>query len=263
MKKVCVLLFSGTGFTRYVVDQITRELEALSVTVDVYPVENTPIQNIPFSAYDTVGIAYPVHAFNAPKIVVNFARQLPKAVSANAFLICTAGDDHPVNYSSSRLLIRILQRKNYHVFYDKLLNMPSNFIIKYDEPKVEQLLSAVESEIPLIAQDIANLVPCKQNGGLLSNTLALLGRAEWFGAAFLGKTFFADQNCNHCGVCAKNCPNHNIVNGKRIRFRWHCGLCMRCLYLCPQHAVRLRWPFRFIRFDSWYQNEKLLVGRRK
>lgn len=263
MKNVCVLQFSGTGMTKYVVEQIAKELERLSITVDVYPIETTPIQSIPFGTYDAVGIAYPVHAFNAPKIVIRYAKTLPVSASTDVFLLSTAGEDHPLNYASSRLLIRMLQKKNYHVFYDRLLNMPSNFAIQYDESKVAQLLSAVDSSTPQIAQEIASLTPRMQTSGFLAGIMAFLGRAEWFGAVLIGKTFHADQRCNHCGVCAKNCPNRNIVNGKRIRFRWRCGLCMRCLYLCPQNAIKIRWPFRFIRFDSWYQNEKLRLERRK
>lgn len=263
MKNVCLFFFSGTGMTKYVVEQIATELKRLSITIDVYPIETTPVQNISFGMYDAMGIAYPVHAFNAPKIVINFAKSLPVTESTDAFLLCTAGDDHPVNYASSRLLIHILQRKNYRVFYDRLLGMPSNFVIRYDEPKVERLLSAVNSAAPQIAREIASLTPRKQTSGFATKIASVLGRAEWFGALFIGKLFYADKSCNHCGVCAKNCPNRNIACGKRIRFGWRCGLCMRCLYLCPRHAIRIRWPFRFIRFDSWYQNEKLAVGRRK
>ena len=263
MKNVCLFYFSGTGMTKYMVDQVARELTARELAVDVYPIDTTYIERIALDAYDAVGIAYPVHAFNAPKIVINFAKALPVAEATDVFLLSTAGEDHPVNCASSRLLIRILRRKNYRVFYDKLLAMPSNFVVQYDEPKVEQLLCAIDSAMPQIAREIASLTPCVQPNGLATTIMAVLGRAEWFGAIFIGKMFYADKNCTHCGVCAKNCPNRNIVCGKRIRFLWGCGLCMRCLYLCPQHAIRIRWPFRFIRFDSWYQNEKLAVGRRK
>lgn len=263
MKNVCVFFFSGTGMTKYVVDQVARELTARDLAVAVYPIETTSIERIALDAYDAIGIAYPVHAFNAPKIVINFAKSLPVAKSTDAFLLCTAGEDHPVNYASSSLLIRILEQKNYRVFYDKLLAMPSNFAIRYDEPKVERLLTAVDSSVPQIAQEIASHTSRKQTSGLATKIMSVLGRAEWFGAVFIGKLFYADKRCNHCGLCAKHCPNANIACGKRTRFGWHCGLCMRCLYLCPQHAIRVRWPFRFIHFDAWYQNEKLRLGHRK
>ena len=263
MKNICMFWFSGTGMTKYVVDQIARTLEERSLTVNLYPIETTSIQSIPLGPYDAVGIAYPVHAFNAPKIVIRFAKALPVAASTDVFLISTAGEDHPINYATSHLLIRILQRKHYRVFYDKLLAMPSNFAIKYDEEKVSQMLSAVDSSIPQIAQEITGLTPLRQTIGLRTKIMAFIGRAEWFGAVFIGKMFYTDKNCNRCGACAKHCPNRNIVIGKRIRFGWHCGLCMRCLYLCPQHAIQVHRPFRFIRFDTWYQNENLQSGRKR
>jgi ferredoxin len=263
MKKIGIFLFSGTGMTKYVVDKIKLELEKLPVKVDIYPIEKTQIQNISLSVYDAIGIAYPVHAFNAPKIVIGFARQLPMVLSSNVFLISTAGENHPINYSSSRLLTKILHKKNYSVFYDKQLYMPSNFVIKYDDSMVEQFVATANAEIPQIAQDIANSACCKQDSAFLSKCMAFIGRAEWFGSVFIGKLFYADKKCNHCGVCASNCPNHNIVNGNHVHFKWHCGLCMRCLYICPQHAIKVHQPFKFISFDEWYKNEELLVGRKK
>ena len=263
MKRICIFLFSGTGMTKYVIDHLAQALELLSLQVDVYPIEEVQLQQISFDDYDRLGIAYPVHAFNAPKIVVNFAKQLPDDLSKNVFLISTAGEDHPINYSSSQLLMKILRKKQCSVFYDKQLYMPSNFAIQYDEAKVAAILSTVDNAIPQITQEISSSMERKQSANALSTCMATLGRAEWFGAIWLGKLFYADKHCNHCGICAANCPNRNITNGNKVRFRWHCGLCMRCLYICPQRAIKIRWPFRFLKFNEWYANDKLAIGRRK
>ena len=178
MKRVCIILFSGTGMTEYVIQQIAQELEKNAVSVVVYPLERTQIADIPLSEYDSIGIAYPVHAFNAPKIVINFARKLPMVKNKNVFLISTAGEDHPVNYSSSNLLIKVLQKKKYNVFYNRQLYMPANFVVKYSDSKVDQLISAVDAFIPEIANDIINQAERKQKGGSLSDCMAVLGRAE-------------------------------------------------------------------------------------
>ena len=263
MKQICIFLFSGTGMTKYVIEHLAQALEKLSAQVDICPIEETQIPNIHLNDYDTIGIAYPVHAFNAPKIVINFAKKLPDNLSKNVFLISTAGEDHPVNYASSQLLMKILRKKQCSVFYDKQLYMPSNFAIQYDETKVEGLLSSVNAAIPQIAQEISDSAERKQSTSALSTCMASIGRAEWFGAVWLGKLFYADKHCMHCGICSANCPNHNITNGNKVRFRWHCGLCMRCLYICPQNAIRIRWPFRFLKFNEWYTNENLAIGRRK
>lgn len=263
MKQICIFFFSGTGMTKYVIERLANELGLLSAQVDLYPIEETQLPQISLNDYDTIGIAYPVHAFNAPKIVINFAKLLPDNLSKNVFLISTAGEDHPFNYSSSRLLMNILRKKQCHVFYDKQLYMPSNFAIQYDEQKVNDILSAVDAAIPQIAQDIYSSTEYKQNSSTLSTCFAWIGRAEWFGAIWLGKLFYADKNCTHCSICSVNCPNHNITNGNKVRFRWHCGLCMRCLYICPQNAIKICWPFRFLKFNEWYSNEKLSIGRKK
>ena len=262
MKRIGIILFSGTGMTEYVIRQIAQELEKNAASVVVYPLERTQIADIPFSEYDSIGIAYPVHAFNAPKIVINFARKMPVIENKRVFLISTAGEDHPVNYFSSSLLIMVLQEKQYHVFYDRQLYMPANFAVKYNDSKVEQLISTVDASIPEIANDIIHQTERKQRGRFLSDCMAVLGRAEWFGAIWIGKLFYTNQNCNHCGLCSRRCPSQNITCGEKVSFHWRCGLCMRCQYICPQQAINVRWPFRFIRLDEWYTNEKLPFGKR-
>ena len=261
MKKACVFVFSGTGMTRYVVDKIVQGFEALGVAVDCYPIETAQVEQVPLDTYDLLGIAYPVHAFNAPQIVINFAKRLPAAASSRVFLISTAGENNPVNYSSSHLLIKTLRKKNYHVFYDKQLYMPSNFAVQYDEPTAAAYLATATAAAPQIARDIASGVFDQQTGNTFSRFMHLVGRAEWFGSVFIGKLFYANQQCNHCGLCAKNCPNHNITSRANLHFKWNCGLCMRCLYLCPRHAIHVHQPFTFITFDSWYKNEELSVNR--
>jgi len=165
--------------TKYVIDKIQFELKRKQAYVDIYNIENIRAQSIHFNNYDTVGIAYPVHSFNAPKIVINFAIQLPIVKSMNTFIISTAGENNSINFASSKLLIDILSKKGFEVIYDRQFIMPSKFMIKYDGAKVQQFI-------------------------------AFVGRAEWFGAKWIGKSFYADRNCNRCGVCANNCPNHSI-----------------------------------------------------
>jgi len=229
--------------------------------LDVFPIEDVQAKSISLIPYDGVGIAYPVHAFNAPKIVVDFARQLPDVAGINTFVISTAGDPHPLNLASSNLLMKTLCKKGFHVFYDQQFIMPSNFIIKDDEAKVQGKLSKANSEISTTVQEILNRVALKQKSSLIAKIVAVLGRAEWVGlkcARFLR----ADTSCERCGICVAKCPNSNISISKgRVAFGWHCGLCMRCFYLCPVNAVKICWPFGFIGFDSWYEDEELSVKR--
>jgi len=245
--------------TKYVADRFIIEFNKRQIAVDCVKIESANICDIDFSEYDVLGIAYPVHSFNAPEIAINFVKQLPKSNGMDTFIIHTAGEDSKINYASSDTLIKKLNKKGYNVFYNKLIEMPSNFIVKYDAAKVNSILDKATKNIPRITHDIMELTPCFMKKNLIAKVLAVIGKAEWFGARLLGKFFYTKSDCTRCGKCADNCPNQNIVmNEKAIDFMWRCGLCMRCAYQCPKNAIGIHQPFRFIRFDKWYDPEMFM-----
>ena len=258
MQKVCIFLFSGTGMTRYVIGKLKSELEANQVRADVHSIESTHAGDVRLDGYDAICIAYPVHSFNAPKIVVDFAKRLPKTGVMDAFVVATAGESAPVNFAASKLLIGILRKKGFNVFYDRQFAMPGNFIVKDGEAKARRKIDAVNAEIPKTARDIINRTAYRQKSSFFVSTLAVLGRAEWLGAKWMGKLFYADKSCARCGMCAQSCPNRNIiVTEKRVSFKWKCGLCMRCFYACPKQALNARWPFRGVKLKDWYDHDAL------
>lgn len=61
------------------------------------------------------------------------------------------------------------------------------------------------------------------------------------GRFFLSKLFFANNNCNGCGICAEHCPVSAIkMKGKknpRPFWQYNCESCMRCAAFCPQNAI--------------------------
>ncbi len=242
--------------TKYVVNRLINEFEKAQFTVDCLSIENAQISQLDLSQFDLLGIAYPVHAFNAPKIVVNFVKQLPVLSRLDTFIIGTMGEESVVNFASSDTLIKRLGNKGYAVFYNRLLEMPSNFIVKYDEPRVRLILGKIDRDIPDIAKEITHLTAHQLKTSFAARFLRILGKTEWLGAPLLGKFFYADSGCSHCCKCVKNCPNCNIEEkGKAVHFKWRCGLCMRCIYQCPNQAISIRQPFKSLRFDEWYNDE--------
>jgi len=263
MKRIGVFFFSGTGMTKYVIEELKNKFENHQICFDCFAIENAEMQEIKLDSYDMVGVAYPVHSFNAPQIVINFVKRLPKIGSMNTFIINTAGEYNALNFASSALLIKMLNKKGYNVFYDKQFIMPCNFIIKKDEATVKHLLCEVDKEIPNTVNEIINDIAFKQTNSLIVRTLAIIGRVEWIGAHIIGKCFYTEKSCNQCGKCAKNCPNHNIkTSNKSVSFKWNCGLCMRCIYQCPQSAINIHIPFKFIRLNSWYELSKITTVRK-
>jgi len=254
-KKVGIFLFSGTGMTKYVVDKISLELMEKQASVDIYNIEDTDPTKMSISNYDIVGVAYPVHAWNAPEIVINFAKQLPKVKSINSFIVSTSGEYKSINFASSKLLINILCKKGFNVFYDKQLTMPCNFMYKDEESEAKNKIVAVNKKIPQMARDIIIHNTNKLQYNFSARTRAFIGRAEWNGAKLMKLFLTVNKDCNKCGLCVKKCPNRNIsLTKNQVYFGWDCGLCARCFYICPKRAIEVRYPFSFFSFDSWYDN---------
>ena len=262
MKKIVIFMFSGTGMTYYVIGKIKNEFAKKKIQADVYLLEKTNAKVINVNNYDMLGIAYPVHSFNAPEIVIDFAKKLPEVTSINTetktvidtFIISTAGGESSSNFSSSRLLSKILRKKGYNVFYDKQFIMPCNFMVKDSEDTVKDKLNKVNTEIPKTADEIIKRTPQKLKENCFSKTIAFLGRLEWAGLRIMQKFFYITSVCNNCMVCVKHCPKSNIaLANKNIVFKKQCMLCMKCVYLCPKQCIKTKRLFKFITFNEWYK----------
>jgi ferredoxin len=211
-----------------------------------------------------ISIANPVHSFNAPKIVIDFVKNLPKVEGIKTFVINSCGEYNPINFASSNLLIKILSKKGFDVFYFKQFTMPNNFIFKFDEEQVVEVLEATNKEIPQVVNDIINCIDYQEKSGFIAKILSFIGRLEVVGAKWTGIFLYTNKSCNHCLECVQNCPNRNIIRDKnRIRFKNNCGLCMRCIYICPQNAIKFHQPIKFFSFEKWYENEEIPVIRKK
>ena len=259
VKKIVLFLFSGTGMTKYIIDKMKPEFEKQQAQFDVFSIESVQLQNISLGHYDAIGVAYPVHSFNAPKIVIDFTRRLPKTESQDAFIISSAGELSPLNNASSDLLIKIFTKKGYNVFYDIQFEMPCNFLIKDDEGKVLDKLSRANADIPSVVSKILDSVKGLRHSSFGVKILAFFGRAEWYGVKYF-KLLYTNKKCNNCGICVSSCPNRNIEHGAtKAVFKRNCGLCMRCIYLCPNQAIKAYWLYKSISFDSWYDFDELSI----
>ena len=256
MKKICIFLFSGTGMTKYVANKISSGLAEKQVHVDLYSIENTVPWEIPIYDYDAIGIAYPVHAWNAPEIVVKFAKQLTKVRSMKAFIISTCGEAKSINFASSKLLIKVLNQKGFDVFYDNQFAMPCNFMYKDNINDARAKINAINEKVPQITQDIMNHNVYRLQYDFVARVIAFLGRIEWSGRKWMRVLFRVDKSCNVCGKCVKSCPKNNIsIVTNQVSFGWSCELCARCFYVCPKRAIKVRQPFKFFSFENWYDDD--------
>jgi ferredoxin len=80
---------------------------------------------------------------------------------------------------------------------------------------------------------------CEMTWGILLSLISL--GYLFIGRFFLAKLFFANKDCDGCGVCASYCTVGAIkMWGKenlRPFWKYNCESCMRCSAFCPQNAI--------------------------
>ena len=55
----------------------------------------------------------------------------------------------------------------------------------------------------------------------------------------MDRSFWVDNKCNHCGICAKVCPAHNIsMQEGKPAWNHRCEQCFACLQWCPQESIQ-------------------------
>jgi flavodoxin/ferredoxin len=255
--------FSGTGNTQVVAELLAKKFEHHGAHVELTRIEHALQEKARFEpeAYDLIGIGHPIHGFDAPRIVYDFVDALPPVESKRTFIFKTAADFISVNNGASKTAIKRLKRKGYDVFYDRIVCMPANWAMKYDDAFSKQLCYIAIAK----AEHMAGEILAGQSRELEINPVIrwivrLISRGEDRGARRFGKNLTVTDACTDCDTCIDNCPTANIQreNG-RIAFGNACVWCMRCIYACPQQAIVPRFA-KFCVFKDGYDVRAIIAN---
>jgi ferredoxin len=206
---------------------------------------------------DLIGIVFPAHGFTMPWHILKFVWHLPRTKSAHAFCIATRGSFKfgPVfvpgmSGSGTFFIALLLMLKGYNVRGAMSVNMPSNWYSLHPIQKEKNQRAIIAKTHIRIKNFMDKIFSNGKVWFTLNNLyeitagilLSWISIAYLFiGRFFLAKLFFANKNCNGCGVCVKNCSFAAIkMWGKRkpVPFwKYSCESCMRCAALCPQNAI--------------------------
>lgn len=242
MKNAIIYYFTGSGNTLKAVNLYKSEFDKLGFSVKT---ENICDGLKPISSpinYDYVGIAYPVHGFNAPLPILKFAKHLPKtSASHNYFIIRTSGEPLVLNNVSSYKLNKIMKDKGYVLTNEYGYVMPYNMIFRHDDGMASLMYQTMKKLVPLNVTEIVNgiySVPKRIFGGSL---ISALFRIEHVPMPLNGRLFKVDYNkCINCGLCEKNCSLKNItIKDGKILFGKTCTMCTACSFNCPQNAISI------------------------
>lgn len=247
--KILICYFSGTGNTQKVVDCYAN-IFASQYGDDVTVTRMEDKFNYDVNKFDIVGFGYPVHAFNAPSIALNFCKKLPKLASKKpAFIVNTSGEPLKLNNISSLKLTSILKRKNFVVNNEYHYCMPYNMIFRHGDEMAYRMWTTAQLLAPLDVKQIKDGVKSHLQRVFMGHFVAWVMRCEHWGGRLNGKQYKVNEHCVNCNKCVNICPTNNItVKDGKIKFGGKCLMCMRCAHLCPTDAIKIGW------FNSWKVN---------
>ncbi len=264
IKTVGLYYFSGTGNTKIVVDIFLQDLQKKGVQpvlIDVAEIVKNKNLVDP-TQYDLIGIAYPVYAFNAPRIIEQFIEILPRNLKKKVFLIRTAGDNI-FNAGHTDFIKEKLKKLDYDVFCEKLIIMPSNVFFNYNVRIVKQLYNAAVRKISNTVEDIIEQRTKldKKLSWWKKIFFSFIRSQQQLGCRFSSLWFKVNKNCNLCGKCIRQCPQENLfVVNKKVRSRNNCLACMRCVYGCPQKAFEGKLWGKLLIIKEGYLNINNIIS---
>lgn len=235
MKKAIIYLFSGTGNTKKAVLEFAERLRERGTEVTVSEIDG---KIIPSDEADAVGIAYPIHAFNAPENVVKFVKGMPNA-EKELFIIKTCGEPLCLNNASSALIAAILRKKGYRIVGEYGYVMPYNMLYRHSESMATKMWFAARRRI---AHDTEKLTSgAAEKVGRATVVSAVFRRVEQPFMRLNGRHFKVDtEKCIECGKCARSCPQKNIkITDGKFTFGKNCVGCVRCSFNCPVDAINI------------------------
>jgi len=240
-ESVGLYYFSGTGNTELVAELVRKEFEAAGASVGLVRIDDVLLSGAApdTSRYSIVGLGYPIHAFNAPRIVYDFVDKLPKADGKKTFLFKCPGD--PVmKAGSTSMLVGRLRGRGYVVSHESLFATPSNVAVRVGDDIVVRLYQVTERKVrEAVSEILSGEKRLQENQFWLTAVSILFSGGETLGARFFGRFHLrAGSACTLCGKCARECPLGNIrVKGGKVSFGFNCIMCLRCIYGCPAKAI--------------------------
>ena len=260
--KISIYTFSGTGNTYLTADFIARALKTHKAEVSQYKIEEEIRKDMPldFGAADHILIGYPIYAFNAPEMVVDFIKRFPKSGGKKISIFKTAGEPFYLNRSSSSQMMRLLSKRGYAFMVETLFLMPYNIIFRYPDVLAKQMYLFMQDMAEEFSQKVVSgakdLIACSVFGKAVSFCLRGI---MWGGGKFNGRFYsYNKKKCTMCMKCVRECPTKNIsVKDGRLRFDGSCAMCMRCVQRCPTEAINIGF-LRFWAVRGRYNFEKLV-----
>jgi Pyruvate/2-oxoacid:ferredoxin oxidoreductase delta subunit/flavodoxin len=259
IKHINITYFSGTGGTEKIAFLVKEHLLKNGKIVQIHSLNKKYIKNgkISVERCDLIILLYPVYAFDAPQIIYDWCKLLPKRGNIPVVIISVSGGGEvPVNNACRIGIMKKLKKLGYSVIYETMIKMPSNWIVETPEQEAVDLINELPNKVKVIIDEVLIGKEQHRKPEFIGRIITFLFKIEKIGIWLFGKSLKFKSNCSKCNLCINNCPKNNITNDeKKIQFGYSCEGCLKCVYNCPQKAIYSKY-FPFIYLKNGYSIKK-------
>jgi len=241
---ISVVYFSGTGGTQRVAQAF-----AASLTRKGYIVNNIALDSSShivhsadedslFDASKTIILIFAVHAFDAPEPVYRWLEKTEGDGKRTAVISVSGGGELWPNTGCRERIICTLTAKGFSVAYEKMMIMPCNWVFSIEDEIAMHLINNVSDKTEKILDSFLSGNTRRTNHHL-SRFRRYISKLEKNSTRQYPKKIQVLECCNACLWCVLHCPVNNIaLVDNRPQFGADCVMCFRCIYGCPQDAIK-------------------------
>ena len=237
-----IFYFSGTGNSLAIAKSIGESQGEKLISISKVMNNIEGIYDYTLEENEVIGFVYPVYAWAPPRMVTDFIRKLNfKNYKDNyIFTVATCGDNIG---NTIKVLDKALNKKDLKVSSGFSVRMPNNYIVlgNVDSKEVEEdkLLKAEES-----LRSINRIIRDKERDifqiekGFMGGALTLLINPMFSKRGVDIRKFYANDNCNGCGICESVCNSQIIKVNKKPKWEGKCTQCLACIHMCPKKSIQ-------------------------
>jgi len=253
-KKILIAIFSQTGTTLRVAEEISDGLRAASgCEIIFHTIHSLPVPSP--AEFDVIGIGTPVYMFRPPFPVKDFINSLTDLKGKSFFTFVQYGSAP----GACGNWIRKQMQKKHARDIGYLLTRGSDYFIGYikrgylfsaDSPNQHELNKA-HNFGQLLIRRLGSKIEETEKFDPATHPVYAIERFttnRLYTKLLYSRFFKADERCDACGICIKKCPVKNIKPGMKKHPVWNsnCILCGTCEMVCPKDAVSS--PFDWLIF---------------
>lgn len=227
-----IFYFSGTGNSLAAAKRLLLPGEQLVNMADAWKKSEFSYK---LNDNERCGFVFPVYCFTLSDVVLRFVRKLELKGQGYVFAVITCGGN--IGHAGG-FLKEELKKRGITLSAAFSLPMPDDTVFYYDiDPQEEsdKKLRDAEGTIREIKRRIEAGVKRDPGSGGSSRVMRPVYRA------ISGtRSFWVTDDCIHCGMCQRNCPDDviRLENGKPVWTRSHCTKCSACINRCPVRAIQ-------------------------